>query len=269
MGEPEEYAWRMAGKTAIGWCDCTFNPWWGCVEVSPECELCYARVWAKFTGHAVWGKDTSRRFFGDEHWDEPFRWQKDAERSGERRRVFCASMADILEERDDETGRQMQRGRLRLWSVIADTPALDWILLTKRAGAMARLIPEKIRAMPNVWPGVTCGHPDSLWRVEKLVALGCAGPRWVSVEPLLGRVDLRPWLPGFGRPEGSTQAIRWAVFGGESGAGYRAMDLSWLESSVREFRAAGVPVFVKQDSASKPGRRGRIPDELWIHEWPP
>ena len=259
----------MGAETAIGWCDCTFNPWWGCVEVSPECDRCYARTWATFTRHAVWGKDAPRRFFGDKHWDEPFRWNRAAERDGRRRRVFCASMADVLEERDDEVGRQLDQARLRLWGVIATTPRLDWILLTKRAGAMARLIPEEIRALPNVWPGVTCGDPSSLWRVEKLLALPCAGPRWVSAEPLLDRVDLRPYLAGFRQPTGARRAVSWVVTGGESGPGHRQMNLAWLETLADDCHAAGVPIFVKQDSGPKAGKHGRIDDALWGRKaWP-
>ncbi len=105
----------MGEQTSIGWCHHTFNPWWGCVEVSPACDHCYARVWAAFTGHAVWGKDAPRRFFGDEHWDEPFRWNRKAQGAGERRRVFCASMADVFEERSDALGQQLITARARLW----------------------------------------------------------------------------------------------------------------------------------------------------------
>ena len=101
----------MGGQTLIEWCDCTFNPWWGCVEVSPECDHCYARTWARFTGHAIWGADAPRRLFSDKHWREPLAWDRAAAKAGERRRVFCASMADVLEERDElEPHRQRACG---------------------------------------------------------------------------------------------------------------------------------------------------------------
>lgn len=57
----------MGETTGIAWCHHTFNPWWGCVEVSPACDHCYARTEAIRFGHRVWGKVTTRRFFGDQH----------------------------------------------------------------------------------------------------------------------------------------------------------------------------------------------------------
>src|SRR5215471_6377028 len=121
----------MGERTAISWCHHTFNPWWGCVEVSPACDHCYARDFAVRTSPGLWGHDAPRRFFSDQHWEEPLRWSRRAEGAGERRRVFCASMADVLEERDDGVGRALDEARERLWFTIAGTPALDWLVLTK------------------------------------------------------------------------------------------------------------------------------------------
>src|SRR5262245_40013414 len=134
----------MAEQTAIAWCHATFNPWWGCVEVSPGCDNCYARDLAKIYGPRVWGKDAPRRFFGPKHWQEPLRWNAKAEAAGERRRVFCASMADVFEERDDQIGRFLAAERFKLWNLIAATPWLDWLLLTKRPAGMRRLLPKEI-----------------------------------------------------------------------------------------------------------------------------
>lgn len=90
----------MAEHSAIEWTTHTFNPWWGCVKVSPACDHCYAESLAKRTGNQVWGKDAPRRFFGEKHWAEPLKWNRDAEKAGERARVFCASMADVMESAD-------------------------------------------------------------------------------------------------------------------------------------------------------------------------
>jgi protein gp37 len=245
----------MGAETLIEWCDSTFNPWWGCTEASAECDRCYARTWAKFTGHAIWGAGAPRRFFSDAHWAEPLAWDRAAAKAGERRRVFCASMADVLEERGD-----LEPHRRRLWSLIRRTEHLDWLLLTKRAGALGRLIPAEIRALPNVWPGVTCGHPDSIWRVEKLVAVECAGPRWVSAEPLLGPLDLRPFLT----PDRS--GLAWVIAGGESGPGHRPMELAWMQDLADQCERTGAPIFVKQDSGPRPRKQGRIPDALWARK---
>lgn len=118
----------MGQQTGISWTDHTFNPWWGCVKVSPACDHCYAERDAKRYGHPVWGKDAPRRFFSDKHWLQPVQWNRSAANDGVRRRVFCASMADVFEEYGGEDVLGAQRARL--WALIGATPHLDWQLLT-------------------------------------------------------------------------------------------------------------------------------------------
>lgn len=124
----------MGIETEIAWTDSTFNPWWGCQRVSPGCERCYAETFAKRVGLQVWGPKQERRFFGEKHWREPLRWNEQAAKAGARRRVFCASMADVFEERLD-----LAAARARLFGLIRLTPSLDWLLLTKRPENAARL----------------------------------------------------------------------------------------------------------------------------------
>lgn len=66
----------MAMNSSIEWTDHTFNPWWGCTEVSPGCDHCYARkVAARFApGQVLWGVDAGRRTFGERHWSAPVGW---------------------------------------------------------------------------------------------------------------------------------------------------------------------------------------------------
>jgi protein gp37 len=89
--------------------------------------------------------------------------------------------------------------------------------------------------------------------------------RWVSYEPMLTSVNWRPWFRGEGR-----LGLDWIVVGGASGPDWQShmMDLAWLADTVDQCRAAGVPLFVKQDSGRRPGEQGRIPNELWIREFP-
>lgn len=117
----------MARNSPIEWTHHTFNPWWGCAKVSPACAHCYAEKWARRVGLSLWGEEVPRRFFGDRHWREPIVWNAEAQRAGCKRRVFCASMADVFEPR-----KELEPWRLRLWSLIECTPWLDWLLLTKR-----------------------------------------------------------------------------------------------------------------------------------------
>ena len=168
-------------------------------------------------------------------------------------------MADVLETRTDAVGEQIDRERMRLWRLIAETPSLAWLLLSKRPQNYRRLVPPELLALPNVWPGTTVENADYLWRAEELLELQCAGPCWVSHEPMLGPVDFYPVL-GPGR-------IEWLVVGGESGPRWndldRTMDLGWLEDVADQCRRAGAALFVKQDNAYKSGDQGRIPDALW------
>lgn len=233
-------------NTKIAWAHDTFSIWWGCVEVSPGCDNCYARTAAHRYGFDVWGKDAPRRFFSDKHWDLPLKWNRQATKSGTRRRVFSASMSDILEERSDEMGRLMAKERDRLWSVIAQTPSLDWLLLSKRSGAFRRLVPPQILDMPNVWPGTTVESSEYLWRAQDLTELECAGPRWVSYEPAIGPVSFRDVLSGPSR-------IAWLIVGGESGfvrpLGHdtpRPFDLQWARNALADCREGGAAYFMKQ-----------------------
>src|SRR5215470_5789556 len=90
----------MSANSSIEWTDHTFNPWWGCIRVSPGCEHCYAEVLSARYGHRVWGPaaTTPRRLFGDTYWSQPYLWNASAQQTGERKRVFCASMADVFED---------------------------------------------------------------------------------------------------------------------------------------------------------------------------
>jgi protein gp37 len=223
----------VSEKTEIAWTDHTFNSWWGCVEVSPACDNCYARTDAKRYGHAVWGKSAPRRFFGDKHWNEPIRWNRKAAADGVRRRVFCASMADVFEDRPNDLN--MGAERLRLWDLIKATPALDWLLLTKRPGNIERF-GARVLNQPNVWLGTTVeNRVHGLPRIDVLQRVEHSGIKFLSIEPLiedLGAVDLG--------------GIHWVIVGGESGHHARPFDVAWARTLTAQARAAGAAPFVKQ-----------------------
>jgi protein gp37 len=228
-------------KTKIQWVDYTFNPWWGCVQISPACDHCYAMMMAKrlgnrLFGHPVqWGPGGKRGYIAGDKWREPLKWNRDAQRASERRRVFCGSMMDIFE------GLKEQRPHLeRLWSLIAATPHLDWLLLTKRPNNVAKLRPGKWPS--NVWIGATIETQE--WaeqRLPHLLAADCA-IRFLSVEPMLGALDLRPHLgAGLGK-------INWVICGAESGMQARSPEgtVRWLRDLRDQCVDAGVPIFFKQ-----------------------
>lgn len=239
----------MAKDSGIQWTTHTFNPWWGCEKVSEACKHCYAESFAKRVGEKVWGGDgTARRFFGDKHWNEPLKWAKAAEKAGERHRVFCASMADVFEDR-----RDLDAARVRLFALIEATPALDWLLLSKRWGTadIEGMVPAAWRGRwpVNVWAGATVENQARA--EERISALLCvpAAVRFLSMEPLLGPVDLDQWLTTIGAPGDAMppeQALHWLILGGESGAHARPLSLDWMRSIRAQARAAGVACFVKQ-----------------------
>lgn len=255
----------MTANSKIEWTHHTFNPWWGCQRVSPGCEHCYAEAFAKRTGHGIWGPTADRRFFGDKHWAEPVKWNRLALAAGERHRVFCASMADVFEDR-----RDLDEQRIRLWKLIAATPQLDWLLLTKRPENLLAMVPWFDRPWSNVWLGATVEDRRRATRRMSYLCRVPAAIHFLSLEPLLENV-----FPM------SLDGIDWVIVGGESGGGSRPFDLDWARNTVESCRRAGVSVFVKQmgdasvwpldDAARSALRSGRIrlkPKGGDWNEWP-
>lgn len=254
----------MGMNSNIEWTHHTFNPWWGCVKVSPGCAHCYAETFAKRYGHDVWGKDAGRRFFGDKHWNEPVKWNREAKKAGERRRVFCASMADVFEDRPE-----LHEPRFRLGKLIMDTPHLDWLILTKRPENIARLMQADHWMptygggdyLPNIWLGTTVENQEQAEkRIPELLKVPAA-VRFLSCEPLLGPVDIsrllvsKPcWLCGNLDGEAgrcycgmtTPSEIHWVIAGGESGPGARPMHPDWVRGLRDQCQGADVPFFFKQ-----------------------
>jgi protein gp37 len=187
----------MGEVTGISWSDSTFNPWIGCTEVSDACQGCYAREDFDKRKHFVkWGVGNPRHRTVAGYWRQPYGWNRKAEKTGYRPRIFCASLADVF---DNEVDPQW---RSDLWQVIRDTPLLRWMLLTKRIGDAAKMLPQD-------WPFPHVGLMTTLENQEvwdrdyrKLIAVPAA---WhgVSIEPMLGPVDI-----GDARPDWIITAAR-------------------------------------------------------------
>lgn len=239
----------MGETTGIQWTDHTFNPWWGCVKVSPACKNCYAATLSHRYGFDVWGPATERRFFGPKHWNEPHKWNASAEKAGVRRRVFCASMADVFETPPSvQMGDTMRAERKRLAALIEQTPSLDWLLLTKRPENILEVFPSWwFRERTNVWVGTTVESPEYLGRVAALVNVP-ATTRFISYEPALAAVT---W---------PLDGIHWLIAGGESGSGHRAPEAVWMQSARDQCAAAGVAFFFKQWGGLHPKANGATLD---------
>ena len=223
----------MAQNSSIEWTDHTFNPWWGCTKVSPACDHCYAETWARRMGFDIWTHGRPRRFLSDAYWKQPRRWNEDAAKAGQRARVFCASMADVFEWK-----RGLAPWRRRLWRLIDETPHLDWLLLTKRPHLATRLTPWGDCWPLNVWLGTTV--EDQRWADKRLPSLGGvpATVRFLSCEPLLGAVDLEPWL--------ANGTVQWVIAGGESGPRARPSDPAWFIDLLTQCNRQGIPFHFKQ-----------------------
>lgn len=312
----------MAEQSAIEWCDSTFNPWIGCTKVSPACDHCYAEAqMSTRLGRVQWGAGQQRQRTSDANWRQPVRWNARADRFGQcdvcgwrgertqkqgrtkvinwavcptcknglmqpaRRRVFCASLADVF---DNEVPVQW---RIDLMKLIVETPNLDWLLLTKRIGNAASMLQQTFRAvhhgrefwsdnvLPNVWIGATiCNQAEADRDIPKLLSTP-ARVRFLSIEPMLGPVDIRWALPdirtgcchrcgfrtnrvgGVCPADGETLrgdiGVDWVICGGESGPKARPMHPDWLRSLRDQCAAAGVPFLFKQWGEWAP-RAGKI-----------
>jgi protein gp37 len=268
----------VGAETAIQWCDHTFNPWIGCTKVSEGCRNCYAEAQNRFRkwNGGEWGPGAPRKRTSASNWRLPEKWNREAERAGQRARVFCASLADVF---DDEAPAHW---RADLFDLIGVTPHLDWQLLTKRPQNAARMLPWRDGEAPwrNVWIGTSVEDQRAAdERIEHLMRTP-ATVRFLSCEPLLERIDLAPWFTRI-RAAVLGGSIDWVIVGGESGGGAREMRLDWAQRIVNDCKAAGVAVFVKQLGAKpveflnpwklrnhKGGDPAEWPADLRVREFP-
>jgi len=223
----------MAENSHIEWTHHTFNPWWGCSWVSEACDHCYAEKEAHRRNRGEWGHNTLRWFNSSAYWLDPLKWDAAAAAEFRRARVFCASMSDVFEEHPDP---RLDQCRAKLWKLIADTPNLDWLLLTKRPQNVKRMTRDTWgdNWPENVWLGISVENQK--WADKRIpVLLSCpAKVRFLSCEPLIGPVDLSKWVK-----KGEPSPIHWVIVGGESGfkSQCRAMDPEWVRA-LREFTLA-------------------------------
>jgi protein gp37 len=230
----------MGKNSKIEWTHHTFNPWWGCTRVSAACKHCYAESWAKRVGKKIWGPKAPRRFFGEAHWSEPLKWNREAIKNEDRARVFCASMADVFEARPD-----LNPWREKLWTLIGETPQLDWLLLTKRPERILKTVPWSSAWPKNVWVGTTVEDQESAEERLPHLARVPAAVRFISAEPLLSELRIENWL-------GSS--IDWVITGGESGPHARPSSPSWFRNLMIQCMQADVPFHFKQWGDWAPGQ---------------
>jgi protein gp37 len=280
----------MGENSGIEWTHHSFNPWVGCTKVSAGCTNCYAEAFDRRVGGVPvsqrqegqkalrWGVSAPRTRTTESYWRQPLVWNEAAAAKGERARVFTASLADVFEA---NIRFDLDRWRLELFELIRCTPALDWQLLTKRpqnvlpmlgaaleARSRAAVAPETIEWLEawlagsppaNVWLGTTVEDEErAAERIPHLVAVPAA-VRFLSMEPLLERVDL-----------GSHElaGVHWVIVGGESGQKARVFEPSWAADVVAAVRAVGAAPFVKQMGSHPLGMALSDPHGGDLDEWP-
>lgn len=275
----------MSEKTKIQWCDHTHNPWRGCRKVAPECDNCYIVETPPL--RSIGQKHGAERVrAGEATLREPYRWNAAAEKAGTRRRVFCLSLGDWLD--DENVPIEWTAELLR---TIFETQSLDWLLLTKRPQNWKSRMKEALQffhakhsmhtrpwgdtnfliwllawigdspdsiepaAPMNVWIGVSQGaDQDAALSIPARI-------HFLSCEPMLHQLD-----------ETHARKFDWIIFGGESGRKARELQMEWIQDGVKFCHENGVSAFVKQMGA-RPTAHGRLVKFKHSHggdmdEWP-
>jgi protein gp37 len=300
-------------KTKIPWCDVTINPFPGCRKVSPGCENCYAEAMAKRL--KAMGQSKYENVVNLDGWTgrSSCAGINVMRVPGKGKRVFVESMGDLFYERNPFVG-----GIDRVYSMMLDQPQHTFLVLTKRPERALEYYqgvdrdqeecyePNPIAYAPHIWLGTTCENQE--WADKRIPILMQipAAVRFVSLEPLLGPVNLRRhicgWMrcracgaylkmPKVGLPRcdcprfmggrlgtrsfSALEVLDWVIVGCESGPKRRECQQYWVVDVVKQCHQANVPVFVKQISdfgevVHDPSRIGAYLGERVedIQQWP-
>lgn len=291
--------------TKIEWADETINPALGCMKTSPGCANCYALRVASRMQHnplvaesyaglvdPITGEWTGKVNLFPERMEKALHWKRT-------RRIFVGSMTDLFHPAVPDEFLD------KVFAYMALAQQHTFIVLTKRAERMREYVAsgngtcirigirqeiERMgfpdigtvgKALPNLWLGVTVEDRSHIHRIWHLLNTPAA-KRIVSVEPMLGEVDMTsvvfPRAYGTGilnsltgemhghvpdSPLGKTEALDWVICGGETGPNARPMHPEWARSLRDQCAAAGVPFFFKQMAQKAP-----IPEDLNVREVP-
>lgn len=245
-------------NSKIEWTDHTFNPWVGCQKVSEGCRNCYAeRLMDGRFGRGAWGPQGTRQRTSAQMWRQPLLWNarrwaqcEDCGWRGDerevvreqmcprcggislretRQRVFCASLADVFEDRPE-----LKPWREDLFELMERTTNLTWMILTKRP-ELAAVVGAWYEQNPHVWVGTSVEHQAAARLRLPHLEIVRAAVRFVSCEPLIGPVDLSGY-----------EWLDLVIVGGESGPQARPMSSRWARE-VRDFcQVNRIPFFFKQ-----------------------
>lgn len=222
----------MGQDTKIQWAHHTFNGWIGCEKISEACKFCYAEKYADRWSIAKWGKNGTRHKTSQQNWNQLLKWNRQAEKANERHRVFCFSLADIME----DSPLIPQVWREEFYALVRQCTWLDFLFLTKRPENYSRFLPADWgNGYDNVWLG--CSIENQQRYDERVIHMDMipARVKFFSMEPLLGNVEMG-WVPN------------WIIVGGESGfkKDARLLKLNHVLSIKRQAEWYDVAFFFKQ-----------------------
>jgi len=225
----------MAETTGIQWCHSTWNPWMGCHKVSPGCKNCYM-----FREQKIYGYDPNVvRRAANATFNNPIFWAKSG-KVAPGSRIFTCSWSDwFIEEADEWRGEA--------WKIIKATPQFNYLILTKRPERILTNLPYDWGegGYPNVWLGISAEDQKNADKRIPILTMVPVITRFVSAEPLLGAIDLRPYLVGL-------DAIDWVITGGESDfKNPRPCNPDWVRDIRDQCQVAKVAFFHKQNGGSR------------------
>jgi protein gp37 len=255
------------GISKIEWTERTWNPVTGCTKISEGCQHCYAeRMSKRLAGRCGYDKDTPFRVtLHPDKLDEPLRWKKPS-------KIFVCSMGDLFHK--DVYFKWIRS----VFEVIGRCPQHTFLILTKRPEFMQVIITALVKEgdffsdnwhglteaadyFPNLWLGVTAENQQRADERIPILLQIPAAKRFVSVEPMLGAVDLRNLkydndildaLAGEYLSTDGSEAyvpwnkLDWSICGGETGPKARPMHPDWVRSLRDQCQEAGTPFFFKQ-----------------------
>lgn len=258
----------MSNRSKIEWTDVTWNPVTGCTKISPGCKNCYAERMAKrLRGRAGYPNDDPFRVtLHGNKLEQPFHWRKP-------RKIFVCSMGDLF-----HPLVRLSYIRSILDKVVQLRYRHKFIFLTKRPQRMKEVIESVQRyyekfypktkqltiPFSNLWLGVTAENQEQADKRIPILLQIPATVRFVSIEPMLGPVNLKKLnidipseipsrrykevdcLDGYFQHDTPfVGPINWVISGGESGPGARPMHPDWARSLRDQCTKADVPFFFK------------------------
>jgi protein gp37 len=266
--------------TKIEWCDETINPirtkegGWHCVKSSPGCTNCYAeKINMRFGAKKPYIQRDVELVLNEKALEKPLKWKKP-------KRIFIQDMSDLFL---DGIPYEYQ---YKTFKMVLRYPQHTFIMLTKHPKNMEYHFRSLDKLPPNLWLGVTAENQEQADKRIPILLQIPAAVRFVSVEPMLGNVDImRHWYQwgcdgkSSNRITGKLEHIHdercrrpldWIIAGGESGPKARPMHLDWAKSLASQCQEANVPIFVKQLHINGKLNKNMAewPEDLRIREFP-